>query len=312
MGYYVGIDIGGSFIKYGLLDETGKLVDTGKHQTTAAGKAIKQKIKEIVTEYSQKNVLAGVGISMPGVVRRDGYLISSGAIEDMRGTHLKKELESLLGLPVKIENDANTIALAEKWLGAARDYRNFVCMPLGTAVGGAVFINNQLYHGAHGVAGEFGVSLVGLSSDHIADCMSFHAGVVAGLCRSYSQQKGERVLDASEVYKRSKAGDEIARECVAHFYKAVVTCLVNISVSIDPEAIFIGGGISENQEMMHDIRTQFAQMRKEYKILSIFEMPEIKTCQLGNNAGLVGAVCALVEEQEKEKAREKQRKEEQR
>lgn len=293
MNYYVGIDIGGTRIKMGIINEDGDILISENQKTQLEKEKLFQQIDHFIK--GQDYHIKGVGLSMPGVIKEDGYAQTSGAIHCFLNCYVKKELEDYLGLPVIVENDAKAAAMAEKWLGTAKNENDFVCLTLGTAVGGATYMNGQLQRGLGGLAGEFGVALVGLEPHQYDEqSFSFHAATVAGLCRHYSYRVKQRVLDAREIIKRAQDGDSIAQNCLEDFYHAVAVLFVNIAVMIAPHTIIVGGGISENQEVMAAINQEYHHICQQYHVLSLVDMPVIKTCQFKNDAGMIGAVYSFL------------------
>lgn len=298
MKYYAGIDIGGTRIKMGILNEEGEICLGENEETSKERILLIQQVKDFLYRHSEYPVEA-VGISTPGIVRSDGYMQTSGAIKCFFHRNMKTEFEECLKLPVIIENDGKSAACAEKWQGAAKDINNFVCLTLGTAIGGAIYIDGKLYRGLGGLAGEFGISLVGhQKGNYDEQSFSYHAATVAGLCRHYSYRVHERVLDAQEIMKRANQGDEIAEECLKEFYHSVAVLLMNVAVTIAPEVILIGGGISSNKEVMENIVADYQQICQDYHVLSLVDMPHIQTCHLHNQAGMIGAVAPLIKEEE--------------
>lgn len=293
-GYYVGVDIGGTRIKLGVFDKQGRVLCQELVNTSTSGDDIRACIKNYVEKAKQQYSICGTGICTPGVIRKDGVMQTGGAIKAFIGHNLQQEFQEFLQMEVAIESDSKAAGRAEKWIGAAKDCANFVCITLGTAVGGAIFINHELYRGYGGGAGEFGVMLGEYTTNNYNEAsFSAHAGVVAGLCRNYSIQKKERVLDAKLIFDRFTQGDQLAQACIHQFYHETAILLVNIAMSIAPETIFIGGGISCNLEAMRGITKAYEKLCNEYHVLSLLDMPTIKTCSLQNTAGMIGAISLL-------------------
>lgn len=294
MKYYVGVDIGGTRIKLGVINTLGEIHNQMLQDTPKEFEAVVSIIKEYIR--SQAHVeLSGVGISTPGIIREDGYLQTSGAIKCFLHRNLKEELQKLLQLPVIVENDSKCAAAGERWLGDAKELSDFVCLTLGTAVGGAIYINGSLHRGLGGLAGEFGIALTGLVPElYNEQSYSYHAATVAGLCRNYSYAVHERVLDAQEIYRRKDKGDEVAKRCIEEFYHACATLFVNIAVFIGPEVILIGGGISNSEEAMQGMKREYERMCEEYHVLSMVSVPKLQPCKCKNEAGMLGAVYPFI------------------
>lgn len=293
MSYYVGIDIGGTYVKYGVIDNQGKLVESGKIPTRYESQALLTDLKKITKTYQQTYSIIGVGVSTPGIINDEGYMQTAGAIKGFIGIQLADLLSTELGLPVHVESDGKAAAAAEKWIGNARHEANFVCLTLGTAVGGAIYINHQLYRGLGGLAGEFGLSLVGRNKSYKEEAAARYSGVVAGLCRNYSIKVQERVLEAEEIFRRRDNGDKIAADCIAEFYHDVALLVVNVAVTVAPDVILIGGGISANEAVIEAIQSAYQEICQSYSTLGLIQMPRLLPCSLHNHAGMIGAVYLL-------------------
>ena len=139
---FLGIDIGGTFIKYGLVDEEGNITQKDKVPTPLEKDPFIETLVKIISQFSNESV-EGIGISMPGVIREDGFLITAGAIRSIYQINLIDILHQYTDLPITVDNDGNSVAIAEKWLGNAQDLSNYICMVLGTGIGGGFVINDK-------------------------------------------------------------------------------------------------------------------------------------------------------------------------
>lgn len=303
MEKYAGIDIGGSFIKYGIVTKTGNLLFSDKCPTDRTNpELVLAKLIEIIETLKQDYGIDQVGISIPGVINRENKMLTSGALEGLYKQDVSQILSKRTQTHIVLINDANAIAYAEKWLGAGQDSDNFVCLPLGTGVGGSIFINGQLIKGRSGAGGEFGMMLMGLGKKEPIgyESASFYCGAVAGLCRIYNLKLGNKDFaqwqrDIKVILELAASGDLVAQESLTEFYQNTAVLLLNISVSIDPELIIIGGGISENTTIMSGISAAVNDLLARYSDMSAIGFPEIKSCMLGNTAGMIGAVYHMIE-----------------
>lgn len=302
MEKYLGIDIGGTFIKYGIITQDGEVLSRDKVPTMREQPVmVLEKLVEIIEEQKEKYNIEKVGISIPGVINSENRLITSGAIEKMYEYDISEIISKETGLDIKLTNDANAIAYAEKWVGAGKGCKNFVCLPLGTGVGGAIVIDGKIVKGRVGAAGEFGMSLMGLGKREPIryDSTSFYCGAVAGLCRMYNFKLGIRDFSKWErnietIMERAFQGQKEAIESLEEFYNNVAILLLNVSVSLDPEMILIGGGVSENEIIMRNIETEFRNLTIRYSDVTSLGIPKIRCCKLGNAAGMIGAVVPFV------------------
>lgn len=289
--YFLGVDIGGTFIKIGIVTSDGKVVKRDKLVSTNNLGDIISKIKRYLNQQVEAKSIQGVGISLPGVISNDGTMQTAGSLKELIGKNVKQIVCDSLNLPVEIITDSKAVALAENWKGAGMPFKNFVCVTLGSAVGGAIVIDNQLYWGLGGLAGEFGVSLMDRQDvNYKLDSTSLHAGVVGGLCRKYSLATKTEINDAEVIFNLADKGDLLANKFVDEFYDDVSRLLVNISVIVAPEAILIGGGVSANSMVLNKIQESFHMIKKRYPVLSLLQTPEILPCKFANDAGLIGAV----------------------
>jgi beta-glucoside kinase len=296
--YYLGVDIGGTFIKLGIVDSTGQVLKKDKFASANDMKEILASLKSYYSEQQQYFNISGVGISLPGVINQDGTMQTAGSLKSLIGLNVKEIAQDFLQLPVEIITDSKAVALAEGWLGNGMNYSNYVCVTLGSAIGGAIVIDGKLYWGQGGLAGEFGVSLMGREhEEYKLDSTSLHAGVVGGLCRKYSLAIGKEVKDANFIFNLSTQNDPVAQKVVSEYLDDVARMLVNISVYIAPEAILLGGGISGNSQIMAEIQAAYQRIIREYRVLSRVQMPQVLPCKLANDAGIIGAVKQIMDTQ---------------
>lgn len=311
MQHYIGIDVGGTTIKYGLVDHAGHIQAQGAVPTPLNKNDFLEQLTKIVTDYqAQTTDLAGIGISMPGIIKNNGFLLTAGAVRSMIGVNLKAEMEQRTNLPTNVENDANAAAIAEHWLGAAQGIDNYLCLVLGTGFGGGAIINNQLYRGAHGMAGEFGWMLthnLDFTRDLEDASLNKSSAIVGGLCHTYTLAKQqldpefERVIDARVIFQAAAAGEKLAQMTLDKFYYDLATGILNLIVCYDPEVVLIGGGISANPTFIHDLNAALTDL--ELRHVSVSEVKDqaiaqIKPAKLMNNAGIIGAVYQAMRRQE--------------
>ena len=297
MTYYIGFDIGGTSIKYGLVSDSGELIEKGLFPSTPNdGEQIIANMTKQVTRFQESYHIESVGISMPGIVRKDGYMVAAGAIKPFYKVNLKEKCEAAFHLPVVLENDANCVAIAEQWLGNAQGIENYVVVTLGTAVGCGIIINGKIYHGAHGAAGEIGWSMQGsldYTHDLEEDSWNFTSGVILGLYNRYYQATGQEISDARLILDLVRKGDALATKVMDQYYEDVAKGLVNLICAFDPEVLLIGGGISANQEFLENLTDRFDKIKRHHSSINRLKnetIADIKPCFLRNDAGLIGAV----------------------
>ena len=276
-------DIGGTALKMGVVAASGELLDKGKEPiSNSDGDQILAAIERWITAHPE---CTGIAISAPGYVNpHTGFIEMGGAIRRFDNFAIKAWLEERAGLPVAIENDANCVLLAERWQGKARDMTNCLVMTIGTGIGGAIFCNNQLVHGARFRAGEFGYMQTMRPGSRDVRRYSMNENCTLRVLRHrYAQHIGKALEEVTgeEIFDRFDAGDAICQRLVSEFLNDIGTGLYNLVNLFDPQTVFIGGGIVE--------RPGFLALMREH--LAWFGIADyIDTVSHGNDAGLIGAV----------------------
>ena len=302
---YIGIDIGGTSIKAALVDSKGRIIQRSNAPTVDDKEIFLESLKKIIINLSEKAKIDGLGISIPGIVSKTGKLTTAGAIKSLYGFNLKKWMEEQFAKPVVILNDGNSAALSEKWLGNAKEISNYLCMVIGTGIGGGIVLNNELFYGSHGSAGEFGwmiMNQIPISGDIEPASLNFHGATILGLCRKYNELMSEKkdnfdsTVDAKIVFQHSETNSEVNR-IVEQFYTDLAIGLLNLVSLFDPEKILIGGGISNNEIFMQKLTTRFNTLKNRHgglNKLSKDSVATIETAHLKNDAGLLGAVYQVI------------------
>lgn len=294
----IGIDVGGTSIKWGRVDSDGRMIVSGRRPTEREHpREVLTKIVEIV---AAQEGLEKIGLSFPGMVAPDGSLVTAGAIIGLEGTPLRAEIEQLTGLPTAVVNDAHAAGQAERWLGAGADCDNFVCMTLGTGIGGAIFINGKLYRGFRGAAGELSMSLLGMGAtrEELMQATAASTGsAVSGLARLYSAELGilkpsEWFTDTWEILRLAEEGDEKATRATDVFYQGLTALMINIMTMFDPERILLGGGLSDRPGFLDETRKRLAATIRIHPAVDPTYVPELQLCRNGNDAGILGAIYA--------------------
>lgn len=311
---YIGIDVGGTTIKFALVSERGAVSERGSIQTNWEKSPFFADMSKIVQDFQKnRSDIQGVGISAPGVIQKDGLMTTAGAIKSLYGVNLKEEIEKRVGLPVFVENDANAAAIAENWIGQAQGIDNYLCIVLGTGIGGGIVINGDVYRGYHGMAGEFGWMMI----DQLPDTGNIEAvslnqrsAIVGGLCHQYALAKQaedpnfELIKDAQIILER-EATDPIAKRVVEQFYQDLAVGLVNLISCFDPEVVLIGGGISANESFFERLTAAINLVETRHDSIAYLKeaiIAPVKPAKLKNDAGLIGAVYQI----HKELARKKE------
>lgn len=288
MRYAVGMDIGGTNTKAGVVLEGRGIIEKIEEPTESNDKyRLLNQITKIVEKFKTKYAIVGVGIGVAGLVdHRKGVLISSPHLP-LKDFSLQKHLQKELGTPVFIDNDVNAAALGEHYFGAAKKARNFIYLTLGTGVGGAIFIDNKLYQGASGFAGELGHMMIDIKGPR-CDC-----GVGVGCLEALASGAAlEKITGrpGDEVTEKAEAGDKRAREALATIGKHLGVGIANIINIFDPELVIVGGKVPKAGAFLLDPAKDVIKKRTlAYRSRKV----AIKTSALGDDAGVMGAAAMV-------------------
>ncbi|ALF19152.1 ROK family protein [Fusobacterium nucleatum] len=281
------IDIGGTMIKDGLVSSDGEILSTDKIETEAEKglENILNKIDNIFKRYKENNP---VGIAVSGTGQINGMIgkVIGGnpIIPNWIGTNLVKILEEKYNLPAVLENDVNCVALGEKWIGAGKDLSNFICLTIGTGIGGGIILNNQLFRGENFVAGEFGHILIKKGE------FEQFASTTA-LIRLVKERTG-KTLNGKEIFDLEKKEIVEYQEVISEWIENLTDGLSSIVYCFNPANIILGGGVIEQGEpLINRIKNSlFKKIGPQFK-----EKLNITQAKLGNNAGMIGASYLLLE-----------------
>lgn len=290
MTRFAAVDIGGTFVKYGLVDDGGRVSAAGKEPTDAGGRAALQKqVTDIVRRLAaQAPDIGGIGVSTAGVVDMEhGRIVyANDNMPGYTGTEWQCALEQTFGRPVRVVNDVYAAARAEAWVGAARGAANFVCLTIGTGVGGAAFVNGRLYVGAHRRA-----TSVGYMTSPVPNRRFEQTASMAALVRTVSERTGES-LDGKEIFRRARESGGVYEEILMEWFRSLAAGIANVICLFDPELVVIGGGVSrEGKTLLERIRRELERVVPDPHVLNGVALC---TAACGNHAGLIGAVYDLI------------------
>jgi len=303
----LGIDLGGTYIKWGIVTEAGEVLQEGQTPTESD-----QGPAELLNKLSAIAERAGlacqelhialdsVGIGTAGQVQRSSGIVmgATATLPDWAGVPLGERIGRETGLPVVIDNDVNMIATGEAWLGAGRQWRDFLCVALGTGVGGCWMSERQVYGGRDGYAGEFGHMVIAVGGRACScgshGCWESYASVTA-LKRLSREWWPEGPRDQpEELFRYAREGDQRALAIVTHYCRDVATGLANLIHIFNPPAIVLGGAIVAGQgDFLLDRIRGFVSRQT----MPVYQRPEpvaIAAAQLGGQAGVIGAALAAL------------------
>ncbi|MGF1601844.1 MAG: ROK family protein [Thermosynechococcaceae cyanobacterium] len=281
----IGVDVGGTAVKLGRFTDTGDCLQSLSIQTPqpAIPEAVVPAIVAALKEVDPERVAIAIGIGTPGPADAQGRIARvafnlPGWIE----VPIAAQIEALDGRPTTIANDANCAALGEAWLGAGRNYQDFMLLTLGTGVGGGIIINGDLFLGRRGAAGELGV--ITLNPDG-PQCNSGNSGSLEQYVSATAIRR-RTGMDPHELFERAKAGNGDAISFWHQYGRDLGAGLASLIYVLTPEAIVIGGGVSASAELF--LPTTKAEIERRVQPVSR-EALVIKRAELGNRAGMVGA-----------------------
>lgn len=296
----IGIDIGGTDTKIGLVDVHNKLLDSVCIPTKAERPAdeVIRTVAETALSILDKNGIAmeqcvGVGIGVPGTVdRKKGIVRYSNNIR-WEDVPLVKEMSTYLPIPVEIANDADCAALGETIAGAGKECSDVVMITLGTGVGGGVVLDGEIYEG-RGIGGsELGHMVIVENGEPCTcgrrGCLEAYASATA--LKREAKRASKKELIPSEIFALAKQGDPAMKEVVEIYIRRLGLGIVNIVNIFRPQLVLLGGGISgQGESLLVPLRRI---LREECFGGERGDVPEIKEAVLGNNAGIIGAAGLL-------------------
>lgn len=301
-----GIDVGGTTVKIGILTVEGRIIDMWEIPTRTEdnGSHILEDVaasvnKAISDNGFNRDDIVGVGLGIPGPVTDDGVVLGCVNL-GWSITPAATILNELLGLPVKLGNDANVAALGEQWQGGGKGHDNMVMVTLGTGVGGGIVIDGKILAGVKGAAGEIGHMHVASEEDSMLcgcglyGCLETLASAtgIVNLAKRYiagsdkeTAIRNLETITAKDVFDLAKGGDEGAKEVVDKMVYYLSDALSMIGVIVNPEIFVIGGGVSKAGQYLVDL------IEKEFKskCFHALKNTEFALATLGNSAGIVGA-----------------------
>ncbi|MEX5397624.1 ROK family protein [Streptococcus sp. ZJ93] len=285
MKKYVAIDIGGTSIKYGLIDEEAHLLVSQEMPTEAhkGGPAILKKVATIVSTYLEEVSLSGICISSAGMVDPDkGEIFYAGPqIPNYAGTQFKKDLEAQFGIPCEIENDVNCAGLAEVVSGSGKGAKVAVCLTVGTGIGGCLLIDSHVFHGFSNSACEVGYL-------HLPDGAFQGLASTTALVRYVAEAHGDDVKDwnGRRIFQEIQKGNPICVQGVDRMVHYLAKGIANICYVANPEVVILGGGIMGQEAIL---KPKIEAAVKANLVSSIAEKTKIVFAQHQNTAGMFGA-----------------------
>lgn len=299
--YFIGIDLGGTNTKMGVVNAQGKVLDVIEQPTpTDPEQAIQQMTQNCKQLAKQANLpwkhIQGVGIGLPGFLDIPNGTILNLTNLNWRNIPIRDQMEELLQTRVQIDNDANVAAFGEAWCGAGKGIDDCICVTLGTGVGGGIIVRGELVYGLKGFAGEIGHIQIDSNG---AKCNCGQTGCLetissaTGITRLANEAIAQgqptalpRYPTAYEVFQAALQNDPVGRQVINQAIEALALAFAQLSVILNPACFVIGGGISKAGDALLN------PLKKAYQKLALSHVSQgVKIVQatLGNQAGFIGA-----------------------
>ena len=314
--YRIGVDLGGTNIATGVIDENYKIIGRGKVKTRAPrpAEAIFDSIKEavdmaVVNAGISYDDIISVGIGTPGSVNKDTGAIEFSNNLKFHNVPAKAMLEERLKKPVYLENDANAAALGEAVAGSGHGVKNFVAVTLGTGVGSGIIIDGKIYRGSNFCGGEMGHMVINVDGIPCncgrKGCWEKYASATALVSQAVEAMQGDKTsllwqtcdgdlnkVDGKSIFDALDLGDATAKAVVDRYLYYVSIGIANVVNALQPETVCVGGGISgQGEKILQPIRDIVKAER--YSVYAD-KQANIVPALLGNDAGIIGA--ALLDE----------------
>ncbi len=310
---YLVFDVCATFVKYAWMTEDGFIEEKGKLPTpNKLGDGVDdflESIGSIYDKYKLVGSVEGIAMGLPGQVDVEkGIVYGGGGLRYMDDVPLGRLLSSRCdGVKVSLENDAKCTALAEVWLGNAKNVQDACVLVFGTGIGGGIIKNRKVHRGTHLLAGEISYSLEGMTRDDLnavtpiekiisleeandripfvqaAKCSTF------GLSWRVARAKGIPVdeVDGEKIYQWVEAGDPVATKVLEDVYFDIAKMCINLYVTFDPEVILIGGGISAQPAFVAGIQKYIDRLKP---LTKVYASIKIDVCKFLNDSNLIGAL----------------------
>ena len=314
MAYFIGLDLGGTFLKAGVVDDKGRIlaktsVPTGPNE---AADTLIQNMAEAARAVTRQAGLSidqidYVGIGSPGPIDFEkGILAAAPNLPSLRALPIRDHISNALSRPAILENDANAAALGASWVGIGRDpkIRNLIMLTLGTGVGSGIIVNNHVFHGGRGYGGEAGHMIVAANGRRCncgqRGCLEAYASASHTAARALEALQASRDdsslravaadnggrITAKDVCDHAKDGDPLATRILDETAMYLGIACVNLTRLFDPQLVVLGGGLAlAGDFLIHRVRAAY----REHDWHATESTLQIVAAELGYDTGIVGA-----------------------
>lgn len=304
----IGIDVGGTNIKSGLMDMQNNLVLDESRPTGVTQDEIIDNLVDIINELSNKakdvhgQDVVGVGIGVPGVVNKELDHVFRCPNLGWFDIPLREILKERTGHIAYIDNDANLAALAEHYIGSLKDVDSGILLTLGTGVGGGVILGGKPFRGGNGLGMEVGHMIIGENFYNCAcgknGCFETFASATAIVKHFEKLLEDEKVtfgfeISSKEIWQRAEKGEVLPLKAVERYTDYLAIGILNLINTIDPEVITLGGGVAAAGDFLMDKLTKKVE---DNLLVKGFPSAKINYASAGNKAGVIGAALLVKEE----------------
>ena len=310
MEYSLGIDIGGTNIAAGVVDESFNIVSKSKVKTNSA-RGYEEVLRDIALagELAVKDAglsmekIKWVGMGCPGTCNIDSGIVEYANNLKWENVPLRRFVGDALGIPAYIENDANAAALGEYYAGAAKGVKSAIIITLGTGLGAGIIIDGKIFSGSNYAGAEIGHTVINVDGEQCTcgrkGCFETYCSATAlvkftkrameknpdSLMKEIAEKEGK--ISGRTAFNAAKAGDKTGQEIVDYFIKNLACGIINTINVFQPDMLCIGGGVSnEGENLLNPLKMR---IKKEVYSKNSAHNTEIALCKLGNNSGIIGA-----------------------
>lgn len=274
-------DIGGTQIKYSLIDQNGKMIEKSLMPTKPehGGLSIIDRIIEKIALFQTRHLISGIAISSAGII--DPYqgivLLTTETMKGYAGLPIKELIESKTHIITTVENDVNCAALAES-VYSNPPLKDFIAMTIGTGIGGAIIKDGEIYHGSSFSAGEWGRLMI--------DGKQYEKQASITSLIEYAKDFGLDVHEGLDVFNLYDQGNEKAKAAVQSFYEKLARGIVNLVYALNPKTIVVGGGISQRGEkFIYELHEALNAQLEPYFMKHV----SLQLATMKNDSGMLGA-----------------------
>jgi len=310
--YILGLDIGGTSIKAGIVNKWGNLkgFQTIPTNSSQGPDQVLATINTLIQYYQEQDSISGIGIALAGSINNKAGVCIYSPNLNWRNVAIGKIIEDSTGTEVRLINDANAACLGEYFFGAGRSYNNIICITIGTGIGSGVILDNKLFTGNSGLAPEVGhmvlikdgprcscgrkgcwEALVSASAIIKRAAVEINTGTSTMLNELTGGEKDS--LTVQYIFKAWQAGDSLAVDIMTEVKEYLALGLANLVNILNPKCIVLGGGIID---LDSELTAGLEDMVKELSFPSFKDTVLIKKAKLGNKAGLVGGASLFLKE----------------